>query len=243
MYKRGRISATELQESAAGVVHVAGNSSTISTADAQAWSRIGAAGAIRGNCSRDLLTHFRNKTSKPPLYEAKGWFWDSAAGCRVQDTMYIALPHEQLDWHIDEDNLQDFVARHKSHVAYDLVDAAADDWKKRVGLSYDTPVVGCSLWGDMAPFLNDELMLVPSALRPVATTNGFGSRYTQSGQHVVAAARAAAPWSQCLPSSNGQWRSRCTAGTHGVAKIMFLSPIQRSEEISYDTCGSSKNAV
>ena len=68
------------------------------------------------------------------MYETEAWFWDPVSG-RVKDTMFIALPHEQLDWHVDDENIQEYVGRQKGHHAYDEIDAATDAWKERVGLS------------------------------------------------------------------------------------------------------------
>ena len=74
--------------------------------------------------------------------------------------MLVGLSHEQLDWHVDAENIPEYVGRPKGHHACNSVDVATDAYKERVGLEPDVKVLGCSLWGDMAPFLNDGLMLV-----------------------------------------------------------------------------------
>ena len=69
------------------------------------------------------------------------------------------------------------------------------------------------LWGDLAPFLNDDLMLVLVSITTGEHNERIWISVYNKRQSAVAVVRAAAPWRTCLPKSDGQWRSACTAFT------------------------------
>ena len=104
LFKKGRLSATEVQQTTETIAEIAESPSAGSSSSSglRDWAKAGASGQYPGNVSRDVIAKMgRDKKDYPALYASPCTFWDEDSCSKIQDDMHYLCLHEVLDYEID----------------------------------------------------------------------------------------------------------------------------------------------
>ena len=116
-FKKGRMSAPEVQKTSALIADIvqssgSGSSSSQGVSD---WAKAGAGGKLEGSMSRDIISKMGRGSKSPQVYATPCVFWDPDANAQVVDDIYFQLAHETLDQEISDDRpLEEWVELDRS---------------------------------------------------------------------------------------------------------------------------------
>eukprot|EP00969_Alexandrium_andersonii_P037349 1636648-Alexandrium_andersonii.AAC.1 len=104
LYKRGRISAVEVQKG--------GCACKDADPTCRKLAQIGASGKHPQNAQRDLLRHLSKGCRAPDLYVAEAPMWDVRTNRQTTGLIYCLLPFEVLDCLVTPDSAPDWCEFH-----------------------------------------------------------------------------------------------------------------------------------
>ena len=101
LFKKGRFSAKEVQNTSAVIVDAmsAGSRSrpaSSSIANIADFATAGGEGAREGNLSRDIITKMGKKSNYPQVYNSPCTFWDQDSNSTIEGDMSFLLLHHHL---------------------------------------------------------------------------------------------------------------------------------------------------
>jgi hypothetical protein len=151
LYRRGAISSVSLREGSEAIL----NQSPESIQKLRSWSKAGTFGKHPSNTQRDIIRTIGKDSGMPNLYQARAKLWDPLAGVPREELIHLLLPHEMLDFRVDDPSEWLSFGEEQTGLEQNL-----HEWCSRTNQSPEGVAV-MSVWGDAAPFnKRDSLMLI-----------------------------------------------------------------------------------
>ena len=154
-YKKGRMSAREVQAEAATIYAAVPSSSSSASSSGQRWAAAGAEGRHPGNASRDITLQMSKTSTNAHVYSASIPFWDPVRSVQIQDDAYLLVPHEVGDKAMEDG--QDWSSLPQGH----SLNRTLSDWKEKNEVEGDDDIAVVGLWADSATYhTRDSLYLI-----------------------------------------------------------------------------------
>lgn len=150
LYLVGRLTGGEVQE---GAEAAGSHSDALCTK----LAKVGAAGAHRGNCHRDIMSILGKGCDRPEVYETDVWFWDAKRKEPVQKACHFLLVSEMMDYYVGRSNIEDWVGiRDNPHLQ-----STFETWCKAGGINHsDADITALGMWGDSAVISVSESLFI-----------------------------------------------------------------------------------